>query len=79
MILFQVVVSGASHAPNKQSKIPVIQGELFPIIKAYTNKHSTQQQIIPADSALYAKLPLIIVTANIDTFGLIHVSKVYFQ
>lgn len=75
----QVVVSGATHTPNKQSRIPIIQGELIPVLKTFNNKHigggTAQQQIIPTDSALYAKLPLIIVTANIDTFGLIHVSS----
>lgn len=75
---FQVVVSGAAHTPNKQSRIPIIQGELIPVLKTFNNKHlgggTAQQQIIPTDSALYAKLPLIIVTANINTFGLIHVS-----
>lgn len=75
-LCFQVVVTGASHTPNKQSRIPIIQGELIPVVKSFNNKHggTAQQQSIPTDSALYAKLPLIIVTANIDTFGLIHVS-----
>lgn len=55
---YQVVVSGASHAANKQSKIPIIQGELVkPISKA---------------SDADAKLPLILVVAHLDTFGLIN-------
>lgn len=54
---YQVVVTGASHAINKQSKIPIIQGELAP------NKPS---KTLDGEG----KLPLIIVTAHLDTFGL---------
>ncbi|XP_052865227.1 nicalin-1 [Anopheles cruzii] len=54
---YQIAVSGASHAINKQSKIPIIQGELAP------NKPGKSHD---ADG----KLPLIIVTAHFDTFGL---------
>ncbi|XP_050089617.1 nicalin-1 [Anopheles aquasalis] len=54
---YQIAISGASHALNKQSKIPIIQGELAP---------SKPGKSIDADS----KLPLIIVTAHLDTFGL---------
>ncbi|XP_058057973.1 BOS complex subunit ncln [Anopheles bellator] len=54
---YQIAVSGASHAINKQSKIPIIQGELAP------NKPGKTHD---ADG----KLPLIIVTAHLDTFGL---------
>lgn len=59
---YQVTVTGANHNPNKQSKIPIIQGELFPIIKAKS----------PNDAAANAKLPLIIVTAHLDTFGILN-------
>lgn len=51
---YQVVVSGASHAANKQSKIPIIQGEL--------GQASTAS----------AKLPVIIITAQLQTLGLIN-------
>jgi len=55
---YQIVVSGASHAANKQAKIPIIQGELVkPIAK-----------ISDSDS----KLPLVLVTAHLNTFGLIN-------
>lgn len=54
---YQIVVSGTSHNANKQSKIPIIQGELTP-----SNKHKD------GDS----KLPLIILTAHLDTFGLVN-------
>lgn len=55
---YQISVSGASHAANKQSKIPIIQGELVkPVSKA---------------SDADAKLPLILIVAHLDTFGLIN-------
>lgn len=63
----QVHVSGAHHTPNKFSKIPIVQGELFPILKAKTAS---------AEAAnINAKLPLIIITAHLDTFGLINVRR----
>lgn len=55
---YQAVISGASHIVNKQSKIPIIQGELAPM----KNKNTE------ADS----KVPLIIITAHLDTFGLVN-------
>lgn len=58
---YQVATTGVSHNPNKQSKIPIIQGELFPVVKAKS----------PSDAAANAKLPLIIVTAHLDTFGIV--------
>lgn len=58
----KVHVSGTYHTPNKQSKIPIIQGELFPILKAKTANTD-------APSA-NSQLPLIVITAHIDTFGL---------
>uniref|UniRef100_A0A182M8Z5 Nicalin n=1 Tax=Anopheles culicifacies TaxID=139723 RepID=A0A182M8Z5_9DIPT len=54
---YQIVVSGASHTANKQSKIPIIQGELAPM---------KPSKALDGDN----KLPLIIVTAHLDTFGL---------
>lgn len=57
-------MSGTYHTPNKQSKIPIVQGELFPILKAKTaNADATSAN---------TQLPLIIITAHIDTFGLIN-------
>lgn len=52
-------MSGTYHTPNKQSKIPIVQGELFPILKAKT-----------ANADASTQLPLIVITAHIDTFGL---------
>lgn len=63
---YQVVVSGANHAANKQSKIPIIQGELAPIKSI---KHTDAGQIVDGHN----KLPLIIVTAHLNTFGLLNV------
>lgn len=57
---YQIVVSGTSHNPNKQSKIPIIQGELTP------TKHSSKA------NEGESKLPLIIITAHLDTFGLVN-------
>ncbi|XP_055603355.1 BOS complex subunit ncln [Uranotaenia lowii] len=57
---YQIVVSGTSHSPSKQSKIPIIQGELTP----------TKLSKAAADGE--SKLPLIILTAHLDTFSLIN-------
>ncbi|XP_058450630.1 BOS complex subunit ncln [Malaya genurostris] len=57
---YQIAVTGTSHSPNKQSKIPIIQGELTP------TKHTSKSM----DSE--HKLPLIILTAHLDTFGLVN-------
>ncbi|KAL1403352.1 hypothetical protein pipiens_005701 [Culex pipiens pipiens] len=57
---YQIVVSGTSHNPNKQSKIPIIQGELTP---SGAGKLKTDGD---------GKLPLIILTAHLDTFGLVN-------
>lgn len=54
---YQIVISGASHAVNKQSKVPIIQGELYPRGKATED---------------ITKLPQIIVTAQLNTVGLIN-------
>lgn len=55
---YQMVISGASHAPNKQSKIPIIQGELGPL-KAKSDESNM-------------KLPLIIVTAQLNTLAMLN-------
>ncbi|XP_059608640.1 BOS complex subunit NCLN [Phlebotomus argentipes] len=66
---YQIVVSGASHTANKQSKIPIIQGELAPAAAMHK---------APGDSTrgntveINPKLPLIIITAHLDTFGLLN-------
>lgn len=59
---YQVVVSGASHAANKQSKINIIQGELAP----------ASLRLKTEDGAASGKLPTIIVTAQLQTLGLIN-------
>lgn len=56
---YQIVVSGASHAASKQSKIPIIQGELAPM----KNVKAAEVEVNP-------KLPLIILTSHLNTFGL---------
>lgn len=60
----QVVVSGASHAASKQSKIPIIQGELAP----------TKNVKADGNIEINTKLPLILITAHMETFGLVNVS-----
>lgn len=65
---YQIVVSGATHAANKQSKIPIIQGELAPL-KNLKNSEIGGNINVEANN----KLPLIIVTAHMNTFGLINV------
>lgn len=62
--ILQVVVSGASHVANKQSKIPIIQGELAP----------TKNVKADGNVEINTKLPLIIITAHLETFGLVNVS-----
>jgi hypothetical protein len=55
---YQAVISGASHVINKQSKIPIIQGELAPI-KSMNKMDDNKTPIIP-------------LVAHLDTFGLIN-------
>lgn len=58
---YQIVISGGSHTtPNKQSKIPIIQGELAPMMNIKT----------VGDVDVNSKLPLVVITANLKTFGL---------
>ncbi|XP_013113668.2 BOS complex subunit NCLN isoform X1 [Stomoxys calcitrans] len=56
---YQIIVTGASHANNKNSKISIVQGELAP---TKLNKANEEQ--------LNSKLPLIIVAGHLNTFGL---------
>lgn len=65
---YQVSVSGTHHAANKHSKIPIIQGELFPVLKPKTSNGATAG----GDSNLINKLPLIVITAHLDNFGLVN-------
>lgn len=58
---YQIVVSGTSHAPKKDSKIPVIQGELIPFKPK-------------SDSSQHGKLPVIVITTQLKTFGITHIS-----
>lgn len=64
---YQVTVTGAHHNPNKQSKIPIIQGELVPAL----NKKNAGSATTP-DARDYSKLPLIIVAAHLDNFGIVN-------
>lgn len=57
---YQAVISGASHAINKQSKIPIIQGELAPIKSINKMDDSSSKQ------------PIILIVAHLDTFGLVN-------
>ncbi|XP_054746819.1 BOS complex subunit NCLN isoform X1 [Anastrepha obliqua] len=59
---YQVIVSGASHVASKNSRIPIIQGEL-----ATTTKLIKQ---VDGGNEVNNKLPLIIVTSHLNTFGL---------
>lgn len=67
---YQAVISGSTHTPNKQSKIPIIQGELAPM-KAGGGHNSNNKDQNSVDSS--NKIPLIILTAHLDTFGLVNV------
>lgn len=51
---YQVVVSG-SHAPKKDSRIPIIQGELLPF---------------KGDGQAPAKLPVIVISTQLKPFGI---------
>lgn len=58
---YQITVTGASHANNKNSKIPIIQGELAPTkVPKYADGSADPNY----------KLPLVIITANLNTFGI---------
>ncbi|KAM7341297.1 BOS complex subunit NCLN [Cochliomyia hominivorax] len=58
---YQTVVTEASHESNKNTKIPIIQGELSPTkLTKFTN--ATAEPII--------KLQTIIVAAHLNTFGI---------
>lgn len=66
---YQIVVTGAVHTPNKQSKIPIIQGELAPQ-KLLANAKNADSGAHSGGVDVSSKLPLIIITAHLDTFGL---------
>ncbi|XP_063709634.1 BOS complex subunit ncln [Culicoides brevitarsis] len=55
---YQIMVQGATHAVNKASKIPILQGEMVKPVSKNTE----------ADS----KLPMIMVVAHLENFGLIN-------
>uniref|UniRef100_A0A1A9WUW2 Nicalin n=1 Tax=Glossina brevipalpis TaxID=37001 RepID=A0A1A9WUW2_9MUSC len=59
---YQVVVSGASHMANKNSKIPIIQGELAPYKQPKKNLEINLEQ--------NSKVPSIVIAAHLNTFGL---------
>uniref|UniRef100_T1PBL9 Nicalin n=1 Tax=Musca domestica TaxID=7370 RepID=T1PBL9_MUSDO len=58
---YQIIVTGASHANNKNSKIPIVQGELAPAAK-FSKANNNED--------LNSKLPLIIVAGHLNTFGI---------
>lgn len=63
---YHVTVDGQNNIANKNSKIPVIQGELLPThfgLKHINNKDDSTSS------------PLILITATLKTFGIINVSK----
>ncbi|XP_055375499.1 BOS complex subunit ncln [Condylostylus longicornis] len=57
---YQITVTGASHSADKHSKIPIIQGELAPLISIK----------VGGDQENSNKLPIIVVVAHLKTFGL---------
>jgi hypothetical protein len=59
---YQIVVTGASHAPKKDSKIPVIQGELVPF-----------KQVTKTEDGQPSKLPVIVITTHLKTFGVTNI------
>lgn len=69
---YQITVTGGSHQQNKQSKIPIIQGELIPFKQAITRDDGTTQQQQQISSN---KLPSIIISTSLKTFGLTNVSR----
>lgn len=62
---YHVTVDGQNSAANKNSKIPVIQGEFVP--NQFVSKHID-------NSGDGNSLPLILITASLKTFGIINVS-----
>lgn len=58
---YQIIVTGATHGNNKNSKIPIIQGELAP------NKVT---KFADGASDSNNKLPLLVIVANLNTFAL---------
>ena len=56
---YQVVVSGSQGAKKKDSRIPIIQGELIP----FKTDSGSQQQ---------AKLPAIVISTQLKPFGIIN-------
>lgn len=62
---YHVTVDGQNNLANKNSKLPVIQGESFPNQFVLQHIDSTGEG---------NGLPLILITANLKTFGVINVS-----
>lgn len=56
---YQVSVSGPTHTAKKDSKIPIVQGELIPFKQAKTSEDGAPN-----------KLPVIIITTQLKTFGI---------
>lgn len=63
---YHVNVGGGSIVANKNSKVPIIHGELIP----------NQLALKPSESVGDGqKLPVILITANLKTFGIFNVSS----
>lgn len=61
---YHINVGGGSIVANKNSKVPIIQGELIP----------NQLALKPSESVTDGqKLPVIFITANLKTFGIYNV------
>lgn len=59
--IYQVVVSGASASPKKESQISILQGELLPFKSAVTNQLKDD------------KLPVIVVNVGFKHFGITNI------
>jgi hypothetical protein len=58
---YQIVVAGSSHAAKKDSKIPILQGELLPFKQTVTKT---------SEDGHGAQLPSIIITTQLKAFGI---------
>ncbi|EDV99453.1 nicalin-1 [Drosophila grimshawi] len=59
---YHVTVDGQNSAANKNSKVPVIQGEFLP----------NQLPLKHMENTVEGSLPLILITASLKTFGIIN-------
>lgn len=66
---YHITVDGQNSAANKNSKLASIQGEFVP------NQYAMQKE----NTGDGNNLPLILITANLKTFGIINVSKIFLK